>query len=1053
MRREISFGLAVLFWSTVFLTPAFATHDFNNNNTFGAAGNAPITTNSNVAALWLNGVPTGDGTDINITNQFLRDVTVTNFFSANNAALNFIRVISGNAISGTGCSNVTLVVTTNIMSNFGFQIGSNSTLIIANTATFGSNANTSFDLGKNAAKGLGTLIISNGAIAFLNFTNAIRNDGTIMLVAAAGQHSQINYGQNNSSAFTNNVGGTIVKTADSGTGSFIGEFGGANKSFINQGTITVKGGPMRLDPRDAFNNGGFRNTGFVQVDTNAVGEIRRTTNAWTAATANMPTNSGTIFMNGGELRTFDSDGAAPGTNTTRVVVNASGGIIRGNGLLDFTIRNEAVGSILEARDGTLSCVASVNNNGTWVSTNFGGNASVLSFTTGGFDLGGGTLLNSNGTIRLTGGANTTISTSYRQNSGTIDFAGVGNLWIANSASADSLTNEFVIKKTAPGIGAIITGHGSGQNNYGFYNRGTLDITGGGRFSINTSNAFSQAFQNLASGTVAIGNACTVRVVRTSAAWGAATSPTNSGTITLTGGVLETADDSGVNSTRFLRNVGVINGNGTITASITNGSGGVISPGLSIGTNSVGGSVVAGSNSTLNVELGSLAGQNDLLSISGNLTLDANSILTISGGAVGNVYTVMTFSARSGTFGTNSPGYNVTYGSTAISIAPIPATHTISASAGANGAIAPSGSVIVTNGNDQAFTITPASCYSVADVLVDSLSVGAVSSYTFSNVTADHTISASFAINTYTITASAGANGSISPSGAVGVNCGDDQSFTITPASGYHIADVLVDSVSVGPVSSYSFLAVGANHTISASFAINTYNITATAGANGSIAPSGTVSVNHSNNQSFTISPDACYHVADVLVDSISVGAVSSYTFSNVVAAHTIDASFALDTYTITATAGANGSISPVGVIGVNCGTNQDFTITGDPGHPIVDVLVDGSSVGAVTNYTFSNVTTNHTIDASFATNLFQIISIKREGADIRLTWTTAGGHDYIVQTNAPPPGGSYTNNFSDLITISVPGIGESSTNYLDGGAVTNAAPGQPCRYYRIRLGP
>ncbi|MFN8586380.1 MAG: hypothetical protein U0704_01160 [Candidatus Eisenbacteria bacterium] len=51
--------------------------------------------------------------------------------------------------------------------------------------------------------------------------------------------------------------------------------------------------------------------------------------------------------------------------------------------------------------------------------------------------------------------------------------------------------------------------------------------------------------------------------------------------------------------------------------------------------------------------------------------------------------------------------------------------------------------------------------------------------------------------THTITASAGANGSITPSGAVGVDNGGSQSFTITPAAHYHIADVLVDGVSVG----------------------------------------------------------------------------------------------------------------------------------------------------------------------------------------------------------------------------------------------------------------
>ena len=75
--------------------------------------------------------------------------------------------------------------------------------------------------------------------------------------------------------------------------------------------------------------------------------------------------------------------------------------------------------------------------------------------------------------------------------------------------------------------------------------------------------------------------------------------------------------------------------------------------------------------------------------------------------------------------------------------PTPTTHTITATAGTGGSISPSGAVTVNEGNSQTFTITPASGYAISDVKVDGVSVGAVSSYTFSNVTKDHTISASF----------------------------------------------------------------------------------------------------------------------------------------------------------------------------------------------------------------------------------------------------------------------------------------------------------------------
>ena len=71
-------------------------------------------------------------------------------------------------------------------------------------------------------------------------------------------------------------------------------------------------------------------------------------------------------------------------------------------------------------------------------------------------------------------------------------------------------------------------------------------------------------------------------------------------------------------------------------------------------------------------------------------------------------------------------------------------HIISAHAGTGGSIAPSGSVSVLEGNSQPFTITPASGYHISDVTVDGISKGAISTYTFENVTDAHTIEATFA---------------------------------------------------------------------------------------------------------------------------------------------------------------------------------------------------------------------------------------------------------------------------------------------------------------------
>jgi hypothetical protein len=161
------------------------------------------------------------------------------------------------------------------------------------------------------------------------------------------------------------------------------------------------------------------------------------------------------------------------------------------------------------------------------------------------------------------------------------------------------------------------------------------------------------------------------------------------------------------------------------------------------------------------------------------------------------------------------------------------------------------------------------------------------------------------ITTYTITPSAGANGSISPSGATTVNSGDSQTFTIAADSCYHVLDVLVDSVSVGAVSSYTFSSVAANHTISVTFAVTLngasggnsswFYISVSSGPNGKITSSlgqtWSSSFPYGSDQTFNITPNEGYEIAGVLVDDVSVGLQTTYAFKHINQPHSISAIF------------------------------------------------------------------------------------------------------------------------------------------------------------------
>ena len=218
---------------------------------------------------------------------------------------------------------------------------------------------------------------------------------------------------------------------------------------------------------------------------------------------------------------------------------------------------------------------------------------------------------------------------------------------------------------------------------------------------------------------------------------------------------------------------------------------------------------------------------------------------------------------------------------------------------------------------------------------------------------------------HTIAASASGQGSLSPSGAIEVMAGDRQSFTILPEAHYHIEDVLVDGQSVGPVSAYAFNQVNAPHTIEAVFTVDTHTITAINGSNGNIDMPGKVEVAYGSSYTCAISPDAGYHIEEVLVDGNAVGQVSSYTFDNINADHIIETQFAINRYTITATLTGKGAISPEGSVELAHGTNQSYEIFQNNGYRIADVKVDGISVGVVENYVFANVNQDHAIEASF----------------------------------------------------------------------------------------
>ncbi|MBK8049126.1 MAG: Ig-like domain repeat protein [Anaerolineales bacterium] len=129
--------------------------------------------------------------------------------------------------------------------------------------------------------------------------------------------------------------------------------------------------------------------------------------------------------------------------------------------------------------------------------------------------------------------------------------------------------------------------------------------------------------------------------------------------------------------------------------------------------------------------------------------------------------------------------------------------------------------------------------------------------------------------------------------------------------------------------------------LTATFTIKSYVITPTAGVNGAITPATPQTVIYDAGQRFDIVPAAHHHIVDVAVDNVSVGAVSAYTFTNVIADHILSATFAIDTHTlaVTKTGAGVGAIAqePAGTV-FDYGTVVTLTAT-----PVVTATFTGWS--------------------------------------------------------------------------------------------------------------
>lgn len=239
---------------------------------------------------------------------------------------------------------------------------------------------------------------------------------------------------------------------------------------------------------------------------------------------------------------------------------------------------------------------------------------------------------------------------------------------------------------------------------------------------------------------------------------------------------------------------------------------------------------------------------------------------------------------------------------------------------------------------------------------------------------------------FTITAVAHGGGSIDPSGAVKVEEGKDQVFTIQPYEGFEVKEVFVNGESVGAVTEYKFEAVRADASIEVFFAEKEAVQADKTKLNESIAAAEEL-LKHAEDYV----PEDVQNLMEVLDAAKAVAADPAVTQETVDAAqNALDAAMNIapiqKEFAIMAAAGEGGSITPCGTVKVERGMSQTFAIQPKEGYVISDVLVNGQSVGAVAEYTFCDVNADANITALFqkaavSTDKSQLTAVIKEAEE------------------------------------------------------------------------
>ena len=294
-----------------------------------------------------------------------------------------------------------------------------------------------------------------------------------------------------------------------------------------------------------------------------------------------------------------------------------------------------------------------------------------------------------------------------------------------------------------------------------------------------------------------------------------------------------------------------------------------------------------------------------------------------------------------------------------------------------GTLTPGGTISAVPGTSITFTLTLADGYRFVDMRINGNEVPPSETFVVGDITADMNIElwlmkTDMDSEMYVIHAEHNGHGSVTPSDCE-VAAGGSVTLTVSPNDGYMVSSVLVNYSEVELSDGKLVLSdIDGNKVVSVTFEEIEYTetVTVSVGDNGTVSPSGSVVVERGEDLELIITPDDGYRIASVILDGTDVTSEvkdSVFILSNVVSGHSVRVEFEVITYTVTVTAGENGSADPTTSV-VEYGKSLKIVFIPEPGYRTSYLTINGGDrivPDDRTNYVIDDIIEDKAVEVFF----------------------------------------------------------------------------------------